>query len=102
MTELGELTCERFAGCLNQTFSLERPGADPLRLELIQVDPKGGFDPERDKRQAFSLLFRGPAEPILPQAIYPLENTSLGRLEIFLVPLGPDGEGGVRYEAVFS
>jgi hypothetical protein len=102
MPEFGDLTCERFAACLSQTFSLERRGADPLRLELIQVDPKGEFDPERDKRQAFSLLFRGPAKPILPQAIYPLENAGLGRLEIFLVPLGPDAEGGARYEAVFS
>ena len=102
MPELDDLTCERFAGCLSQSFSLERPGADPLRLELIQVDPRGQLDPERDKRQAFSLLFRGPAEPLLPQAVYPLENTALGRLEIFLVPLGPDGEGGARYEAIFN
>jgi len=102
MPELGDMTCERFASCLNQTFSLEREGADPLRLELIQADPKGQFDPERDERQAFALLFRGPAEPILPQAIYPLENATLGRMEIFLVPLGPDGEGGARYEAIFS
>ncbi len=102
MTDLGDLTCEQFAGCLNQTFSLECPGADALQLELIQVEPKGRFDPERDKRQAFSLLFRGPAEPIVPQANYPLENTALGRLEIFLVPLGPDGKGGANYEAVFN
>ncbi len=102
MTDLGDLTCEQFAGCLNQTFSLEYPGTDALQLELVQVEPKGQFDPERDKRQAFSLLFRGPAEPIVPQAMYPLENTTLGRFEIFVVPLGPDGKEGVSYEAIFN
>lgn len=50
--------------------------------------------------QAFSLLFHGPLTPILPQAIYPLENAAMGRLEIFIVPLGPDKEG-MRYQAIF-
>ena len=48
-----------------------------------------------------SRVFRGPEAPILPQAIYSLELESLGRLEIFLVPVGPQA-GGMGYEAVFS
>jgi hypothetical protein len=46
-------------------------------------------------------VFRGPAEVVLPQKIYPLEHEALGKLEIFLVPIGPD-EAGMCYEAVFS
>jgi hypothetical protein len=38
--------------------------------------------------------------PPLPQHIYALEHTSLGKLELFLVPIGPD-ERGMRYQAVF-
>ena len=46
-------------------------------------------------------MFRGPGEPVLAQRIYPLDNQTLGRLEIFLVPIGPDDEG-MRYQAVFN
>jgi hypothetical protein len=30
-----------------------------------------------------------------------VEHTTLGRFDLFLVPLGPD-DAGARYEAVFS
>jgi hypothetical protein len=49
----------------------------------------------------FSLVFRGPPEPLLAQAIYPLRHAGLGLLEIFLVPIARD-DGGATYQAVFS
>jgi hypothetical protein len=52
-------------------------------------------------RKPFSLIFRGPFRPQLVQRIWPLEHAALGRLEIFLVPIGPDAQG-MRYEAVFN
>ncbi len=51
--------------------------------------------------QPFALLFHGPVSPVLPQRIYPLEHPTLGRQEIFIVPIGPDGSG-MGYEAIFS
>jgi len=39
---------------------------------------------------------------MLPQATYTLEHTELGELDIFLVPVGPDGGGRQQYEAVFN
>jgi hypothetical protein len=41
--------------------------------------------------------FRGPSLPVLPQRIYALEHRTLGRLEIFLVPIGAG-----QYEAIFT
>lgn len=61
----------------------------------------GGEPVDPTLRAPFSLLFRGPPEPILPQAIYALEHATLGVSEIFLVPLAPDADG-TRYEAVFA
>jgi hypothetical protein len=52
-------------------------------------------------RTPFSILFRGPLEPVLPQATYPLENDAVGTFELFIVPVGPD-EGEMQYEAVFG
>jgi hypothetical protein len=38
---------------------------------------------------------------VLPQQIYSLDHASMGRLSIFLVPIGADA-GGTQYEAIFS
>ena len=48
-------------------------------------------------------VLSSPAEArrFLPQGTYPMEHETLGRLEVFLVPLGPDAQG-MRYEAVFN
>lgn len=54
------------------------------------------------KREPFSLLFRAATRELqLPQQIHPLEHPQLGRLELFMVPLGPDATG-MRYEAIFA
>lgn len=101
MLDLASVTHEQFAAAVKQCFRLGVDGAEPLDLQLLRVDKRGAFDPEIDKRQAFSLVFRGPGEPVLPQRIYPLVSATLGALELFLVPIGPDKEG-MRYEAVFT
>jgi hypothetical protein len=102
---LAALTCGDFAGCLGQRFRLTREGDAPeagaLLLELLRVDAAPTRDRVPRARAPFSAVFLGPAEPVLPQQIYRLENATLGCLEIFLVPIGRD-ERGVRYEAVFA
>jgi hypothetical protein len=95
--DLEELTAATFEPHVGDTFTLAAV-PEPLALVLESVttlaDRPGGRDP-------FSLLFRGPAEPLLAQSIRRLEHAELGVLEIFLVPLTPDA-GGSRYEAIFS
>jgi hypothetical protein len=54
-----------------------------------------------ERRAPFSIVFRGPATPILPQRIYRLEHPAIGSFDLFLVPIGPD-ERGLRYEAIFT
>ncbi len=95
--QLDQLEAATFAPHVGETFAL---AAEPAPVALVLesattlADRPGGRDP-------FSLLLRGPAEPVLPQAIYALDHAQLGTLEIFIVPLGVDA-GGVRYEAIFS
>jgi hypothetical protein len=91
------LNSKSFADCLHTPFLAESPANQTLALELVQVH-EANYSPRLEN---FSLLFRGPMAPVLPQRIYRLDHNSLGRLEIFLVPLGPDGEG-MQYEAVFN
>jgi hypothetical protein len=97
------LTQALFEPLVGTSFRL-RLGAKVLELELVQADKltaypgRGGKMPKRDP---FSLVFRGAREFVLPQQIYTLEQETLGHLEIFLVPIGPD-DVGQRYEAVFN
>lgn len=101
MLDLATATHEQFAPGLNRRFRLGLEGGESLELELLRVDKRGAFDPQIHKRQPFSLLFRGPLEPVLPQRIYALDGEPLGALELFLVPVGPDREG-MCYEAVIT
>jgi hypothetical protein len=56
--------------------------------------------PGNPRKEPFSLVFSGP-QPVLAQRIYRLDHPVLGSLDIFLVPIGLDGDR-VRYEAVFN
>ena len=101
MRDLSSLKLEDFQTCLGQTFTVTPEDTDSLELELIQVKPIGVFDSEAEARQSFSLLFSGPLEPMLPQRLYELQNVTLGKLQIFLVPVGPD-ESVMLYDATFN
>lgn len=95
--ELEKLTATDFAGRIQDKFTLSAAGS-ALDLVLLELEE---FGPAPSGRNAFSLRFLGPPRPILPQAIYRLENAAMGHLDIFLVPLGPK-DGGMRYEAIFT
>ncbi len=102
---LETLTLDDFAAHLDEPFAIDLgtdfPGLEPLVLTLIKAEPIKTSQDLGERRPPFSLVFRGPGEPALVQRIYPLDNETLGRLEIFLVPIGRDDEG-MRYEAVFA
>ncbi len=97
--DLRSVTHVDFEPLVHQRFRIE--GEPGIELELVSVDVRARFDPSAQKRRPFALLFRGPREPVLSQRIYALSHASLGGLEIFLVPVGPD-ETGMLYEAVFT
>lgn len=102
---LETFTSGSFAEHVGSRFRLEIEGQEPLELELFEIACYEENPDFAARKEPFSLLFLGPARPILPQAIYPLEHPALGKLEIFLVPIGPDPRGkqsGMRYEAAFN
>jgi hypothetical protein len=95
--DLRKLTVDDFERRKDETFTLKIPQLElPLKLSkatrLGESGRPGG---------AFALYFLSAPGPFLPQAIYPLEHAELGRLDIFLVPLGPR-EGGNLYESIFT
>ena len=107
MIDLSTLTIADFQTHLNQTFRVHIPAIDPIDLELHKVSEMGRpmiAEAEADgRRRPFSLLFLGPpSDRYLLQATYTLEHEQLGELLMFLVPLGPNAERRMRYEAVFT
>jgi hypothetical protein len=101
---LDTLTVETFQPRVGERFRI-RPSPDAdITAELIEARPLGaagraaGTPP---RRVPFSLSFRTPRTPLLPQRIYEVVHDELGSYEIFLVPIGPDAEGMV-YEAIFT
>jgi hypothetical protein len=94
--DLADLTLEHCEPRVGDTFTIAEPASIELVLHsaLALREWPGG-------RQPFSLTFRGPHHPELPQAIYRLEHAELGPLEIFVVPIGKDA-GSMLYEAVFT
>jgi len=101
MTDLSTVTHEDFEPCIGQTFLVTPENANGLEMELTQVKPLGAPGTAAGARQPFSLLFRGPLEPVLPQQMLRIENSTLGKLGLFLVPIGPD-EIGMLYDATFN
>jgi hypothetical protein len=98
------MSFEQFSGRVGQTFRIGAADGPTIAAELVEATEgaeAGGTGPDGRPRQQFALVFRGPPEPVLPQATYAVDHDELGRLEIFLVPIGPDG-AGMRYEAVFA
>ena len=103
------LDCAAFSTCVGGRFHISvlpqwaeghAPPAGPVELVLAEAKdlPTRSDGP---RKAPFSLVFRGGHDVFLPQGTYPLEHPSFGAIEVFLVPIGPDGEGH-QYQAIFN
>ena len=89
-----------FSDCLGTSFQVHADEAVNMKLTLIEAKATQ-FSSRVDGSTAFSLILRGPVRPILPQQIYRLNHATLGVLELFLVPIGPD-QSGMCYQVIFN
>jgi len=104
IVSLDQLRFEDFAGLVKATFAVESGPGVTHQLELADATPRrltpsgrpGGLSYEQ-----FTLVWLGPADRLLPQRMYWFENPTLGRFELFIVPVGHDANG-IRYEAQFN
>jgi hypothetical protein len=99
------LTLSDFDVHLNARFPVHLGPGAILEMELIEATPlpePGRGNPVMT-RPPFSLIFRGPLDRLLPQHLYQMDHPSRGMIEIFLVPLGPEGDPtGHHYQALFN
>jgi hypothetical protein len=77
-------------------FAVHRGDADAVGVELVEATEL----PSRG--ECFSLVFRGDSTTSLEQRTYLVEHRELGEFPLFLVPVGPDEGGNLRFEAVVN
>ncbi|HEX8571599.1 MAG TPA: hypothetical protein VF759_02480 [Allosphingosinicella sp.] len=94
---MSDLRLEDFAGLVGERFEV-RAGEDIVPIELQAAQRVRGQS-VRDG-DPFTLIWLGPLEPQLPQAIYEIRRGD-DLYEIFIVPISRD-EQGTLYEAVFN
>lgn len=77
---------------------------DPETDELFELDLRLhaiSDDVPTPLGHTFALEFRGPLEWAFDQGLASLDHDRFGRIDLFLVPIGP-ADGEMAYEAVFS
>ncbi len=87
-------TFEPYVGTVFQAKS-DSGASVSLKLSRVIAGP-----PHPQVRQ-FSLFFKGPLDPCLPQQIVHLDQEVLGEMDLFLVPVGIENSE-VIYQAVFN
>lgn len=90
------LTLAAFAAQAGTNFAVS--GLDGVSLHLFDAAPLNAAAPNDSQ---FSLMFRGPAAPLLEQATHALAHPVMGEFAIFLVPVARDAQG-IHYQAIFS
>jgi hypothetical protein len=100
--DLSAVRSSDFTPCIGTEFRTDDEAGGAIALELVEASPlplqRGAPRPE-----PFSLIFRGPADRPLDQRVCSLEHDQLGRIELFLVPIGPGSDGrGPYYQAIFN
>ena len=96
-----ELTEKEFSKHVNTKFRAQLDDGDEAELELDEVKGYSSKAVEQTGMERFSVYFKGPTTPFLPQKLYTLRHDQMDEFEIFLVPLAQNDEGA-RYEAVFN
>lgn len=86
---------DTFRARIGTTFRVAAPDHDAaVDIQLTEVaDLAPG---------AVSMLFAGPADPVLSQATRELTTTDGDTVLLFLVPLGPGESAPMTYEAIIN
>ena len=94
---LDQLHAPVFAENLHSQFEIEGAPDQWLCFELTEVTERHDVP----RQEMFSLIFRGPAEPALPQRMYRFRHPKIGEESMFFVPIAKD-ESGMQYQVIFN
>jgi hypothetical protein len=101
-----KLTFEWFSARLKTKFRVQLKANSEYELELVEAaaapPQTAGRGTNRAARvEAFSLLFTGPGDRLLPQGTYRLEYGHKEQFDLFVVPVG-QGPDTFQYQVIFN
>ena len=94
---MDHLKASDFEANLHTKFKIYRTGDEVFEAELVEVLELHNTE----VLEAFSIIFLVPVEFGLYQQIFPIEHATMGKMELFIVPVN-QVETGYRYEAIFN
>ncbi|HZP68104.1 MAG TPA: hypothetical protein VFB32_17510 [Rudaea sp.] len=97
-TPLPELRLEDFLPLVGSRIGVEL-GEHRAELEVKEAALIGSPSPR--KAPSFHVILRSPPTWRATQGMFRLQHPTLGAIEVFTVPVGPDGVG-LCYEIVFN
>jgi len=102
---LEKLTFRAFEALLGERFTLELEASRKIELTLAEANSRAVPSEMRKgngrQTECFSLIFKGPRDPLLTQRIYHVQQPRLGEFILFFVPIGMEVDGA-RYEVIFN
>ena len=91
------LTHQLFSEHVNTTFRVMIDDSNSVDVKMIELSELM-LSPHQER---FSVLFKGPKEPFLAQGTRRFVHDQMGDFDLFIVPIGGDGDS-VTYEATFN
>lgn len=91
------LTAETFAPHVGQIFQI-KGGRYALKLTEIETAPLQSWQ----THPAFTLLFRGPPDDVMPEGMHALTREDGTAYEIYVSPIHTPAPGRQDYQAVFN
>lgn len=88
---------EVFRRYVNSVFRLDSE-VGQLDIQLVTVRDEDAGAPGRQ----MSLIFHGPANPVMPQGTYTVRHEVMDPLEMFLVPIAGSNDQRTIYQACFT
>src|ERR1700733_10220155 len=106
---LREIPCSAFASQLNTPFRIQAASGGTIKVTLaeVKVRPEKPLKPGRRPppdagNEKFSLVFSGSRGELLAQDTYPFEHPTLGRFDLFIVPVFTRNLAKINYEGVVN
>jgi hypothetical protein len=82
---------------VNETFTVHSPIIGNQEVVLAELTEKN-----YPGQECFSVIFRGPKQPVMQQMLYILTHPKMGEFLLFMVPVHYPAQDGVYYQSVFN
>jgi hypothetical protein len=106
---LHDISGAEFASQLNTSFYIDEASGRTVETKLAEVKMrpekpvKAGRRPPPDAgNEKFSLFFSGSRSELVGQGTYSLRHRTLGRFDVFLVPISTRNPAKIDYQVVVS